>query len=200
MAAAGLVILSSSKGNLVNQRLSTTTGANFIAADAGPGLGVVQPAADTSSLVATGTQLQVAFVADSGNVSTFRAVLNLIKAEQADLVLHQGDFDYVYDADGFFAVIDSTLGTDFPYLASVGNDDSGSWQTGCSGCDGCYAQFLLDRMARIGLTPDHPNLNDQMYSVTFEGPRIVFVGQSVGLGDSTYAPYLQSQLEGSDSI
>ena len=38
--------------------------------------------------------LTVAFIGDQGSGDGARAVLELIKAEGADLVLHQGDFDY----------------------------------------------------------------------------------------------------------
>ncbi len=37
---------------------------------------------------------KVAFIADQGLGKNSVAVLNLIKKEQADLVVHMGDFDY----------------------------------------------------------------------------------------------------------
>src|SRR5262245_26868898 len=144
--------------------------------------------------IATDANLKVAFIGDSGYDAGFDAVLTLIKNEGAAMVLHQGDFDYVNDADGFFAKIDAILGPNFPYFASVGNHDVATWNTGCGDTDGCYAQFLKDRMARIGVVPDDPNLNDQMYTVTYRGLKMVFVGQQTSSGDTTYAPYIQSQL------
>src|SRR5438034_10311933 len=57
--------------------------------------------------------LKVAFIGDSGNGSGFRRVLQLIKAEGAHMVLHQGDFDYADNARRFFATIDIILGDDF---------------------------------------------------------------------------------------
>src|SRR5439155_26657919 len=104
--------------------------------------------------------LKVAFIGDSGNGADFRRVLQLIKAEGAHMVLHQGDFDYADNARRFFATIDSILGDDFPYFAAVGNHDAGSWRQDCSRRDGCYAKFLKTRMARIGVTPDDPDLDD----------------------------------------
>ncbi len=139
--------------------------------------------------------LKVAFIGDSGNGSDFRRVLQLIKAEGAHMVLHQGDFDYADNARGFFATIDSILGDDFPYFASVGNHDAGSWRQDCSRRDGCYAKFLKTRMARIGVTPDDPDLDDQMYSVTYRGLKLVFVGErGARAGDNIYARYIQDQL------
>ncbi len=42
----------------------------------------------------------VAFIGDQGMGSNSRAVLQLIKAEGADLVLHQGDLDYENNPTG----------------------------------------------------------------------------------------------------
>src|SRR5215207_723876 len=58
-----------------------------------------------ASLIAADPNLKVAFIGDSNIGAEFEAVLTLIKNEAADLVLHQGDFDYAFDADGFFAKI-----------------------------------------------------------------------------------------------
>jgi calcineurin-like phosphoesterase family protein len=148
----------------------------------------------------TQPNLKVAFIGDSGYLEDFESVLTLIKNEGADLVLHQGDFDYAFDANGFFAKIDAILGPNFPYLASVGNHDIASWRTGCGDPDGCYAQLLKERMARSGIVPDDPDLNDQMYALTYRGLKLVFVGQERRAGNTLYPRYLQSQLAGDSHI
>ena len=103
--------------------------AGFLAiAITGGGLLAAAPSADAAPTPPA--NFKVAFIADSGNGSNFTQVLNLIKAEGAQAVLHQGDFDYVDDPNGFFATIDSVLGPDFPYFASVGNHDAASWKIG----------------------------------------------------------------------
>jgi hypothetical protein len=72
----------------------------------------------------------------------------------------------------------------------VGNHDADSWNG--------YAQFLKERMARIGITPDDPNLNDQKYSVTYRGLKMVFVGEN---GNNTeFAQFIESQLSADDHI
>src|SRR5437773_2520954 len=129
--------------------------------------------------IPTEPNLKVAIIGDSGNGADFRRVLKLIKSEGAHMVLHQGDFDYADSPGAFFATIDNVLGPDFPYLASVGNHDVESWREDCSAsgarrslmslfhlrrADGCYATFLKTRLARLGVTPDDPNLDDQMYA------------------------------------
>ena len=146
----------------------------------------------TGSLVAPPPDLKVAFVGDTGNGSEFQQVLQLIKDEGADIVLHQGDFDYSGDPDGFFAIIDSILGPDFPYLASVGNHDNSEWNTGCGNSRGCYAEHLIDRMNALSITPDEPDLNDQKYAVEYLGLKMVFVGEN---GNNTeFAQFISDQL------
>jgi hypothetical protein len=161
---------------------------------------VTDPSLDTVPSLTTDRNLKVAFIGDSGYGAEFDAVLKLIKNEGADLVLHQGDFDYSRDPRGFFGKIDAILGPNFPYLASVGNHDIASWNAGCGDADGCYAQLLKQRMARIGITPDDPDLNDQMYAVTYRGLKLVFVGQERWGGNTIYPRYIQSQLAGDAHI
>jgi hypothetical protein len=79
--------------------------------------------------VATEPNLRIAFIGDVGNGPNQRAVLNLIKSEGAQAVLHQGDFDYHGDPTGFWSSIDNILGANFPYFVSVGNHDVDNWPT-----------------------------------------------------------------------
>src|SRR5436309_9033809 len=172
--------------------------ATLLALALGPAHGHAQGAPGP---IPTDPGLRVAFIGDSGNGADFRRVLELIKSERADLVLHQGDFDYAENARGFFGTIDSILGPDFPYFASVGNHDTDSWRERCWDRNGCYAKFLKARMARLGVRPDDPDLDDQMYSVAYRGLRLVFVGEGgVRAGDKVYAPYIQRQLATDDHI
>jgi hypothetical protein len=71
--------------------------------------------------------LKVAFIGDQGLSSDSKAVLQLIKDEDADMVLHQGDFDYEHDPNKWDQQINDILGPNFPYFASVGNHDIGKW-------------------------------------------------------------------------
>ncbi len=77
----------------------------------------------------TAPNLKVAFIGDQGLNENSVAVLNLIKNEGAELVVHSGDFDYNDDIHGWDKMISKVLGKNFPYLASAGNHDVGSyWQ------------------------------------------------------------------------
>ena len=69
------------------------------------------------------------------------AVLELIRNEEADMVLHQGDFDYEDDPGAWDRQISDVLGHNFPYFASVGNHEVGSWPA--------YQGKLLARLSRI---------------------------------------------------
>lgn len=84
---------------------------------------------------------KIAFIGDQGITSNAIAVLELIRDEGTDMVLHQGDFDYQHDPDNWMKQIDDTLGPTFPYFASVGNHDIRAW----SG----YQSKLLSRLSRI---------------------------------------------------
>ncbi len=88
--------------------------------------------------------LTVAFIGDQGSGDSARAVLQLIKAESADMVLHQGDFDYGDDPDSWDALITNVLGAEFPYFASVGNHDTKRYY----GSNG-YQAKLTNRLSKI---------------------------------------------------
>jgi hypothetical protein len=180
---------------LLTALASSSNDSNPVAAPA------VASASSPTGAIATDQNLKVALIGDSANGANFQAVLNLVQSEGADIVMNQGDFDYANDADGWFATINSVLGPTFPYVGSVGNHDIATWPEGCGDTDGCYAAFFKQRMAATGITPDDPNLNDQMYAADFHGLGMFFVGEtSSQTGDcpanpSGYACYLRTRLQ-----
>ena len=136
---------------------------------------------DAQAQTSTDANFKVAFIGDSGGGSNFQSVLNLIKAEGAQIVLHQGDFDYSAGPQQWMDMINNTLGQNFPYFGSDGNHDN--WDS-----DG-YATFFKDRMARVGLNPPSGNLSPS-YSITYKGLKVVFSKEN---GD---AAFIASQLGG----
>lgn len=156
---------------------------------------IAQSTSPSVKSVSTEAGLKVAFIGDSGIGPNERAVLKLIQAEGAQLVLHQGDFDYHNNPTAFWSSVDEVLGPDFPYFVSVGNHDVTGWPTTVRPS---YAQYLFDRLKRIGVTPDSMELNDERYSLVFKGLKIVFVGEQRGTGDRVYAPYIRDQLKNDD--
>src|SRR3989344_9268781 len=85
---------------------------------------VVRVKAAPTGTIATPTNFKVAFIGDSGAGSNFVKVIDLIKQEGAQLVLHQGDFAYgdTNISSAWTGAIDRLGGT-VPYLASDGNHD-----------------------------------------------------------------------------
>ena len=87
--------------------------------------------------------LLVAFIGDQGNNGNSNAVLELIQAEGAHAVVHNGDFDYQDNPSAWDNRITHVLGAEFPYFAVVGNHDAARW----GGANG-YAQKIAERHAR----------------------------------------------------
>lgn len=90
--------------------------------------------------------LKIAFIGDQGLGADAVAVLNLIKLEGAQAVMHAGDLDYVDNPAAWESQINSVLGADFPYFVSIGNHDELAW-----GGAGGYQQYLEGRFARLGI-------------------------------------------------
>ena len=76
-------------------------------------------------LIQTEPNLRVAFIGDQGITPSSIAVLNMIKDEGAQMVLHQGDLYYeidyrdTVDPDAWDKMITDVLGNDFPYFPVV---------------------------------------------------------------------------------
>ncbi len=117
---------------------------------------------------------KVAFIGDSGASTDFQNVLNLIKSENAQMVMHQGDLDYADGPSKWMSMVDTTLGANFPYLASDGNHDE--WDA-----DG-YAAYFKSKLTKIGLTAPSGSLSSS-YSVVYKGIKFVFSKEN---GDPTF--------------
>src|SRR5262245_20894102 len=100
-------------------------------------------------LAQTPANFKIAFIGDQGRGKNAQAVLHLIKNEGAAAVVHSGDFDYQDNPAAWDDQINAILGADFPYFASLGNHDDGSFY-GESG----YQSFLIARLNRLGITWD----------------------------------------------
>ena len=136
---------------------------------------------------------RVAFIADQDINTNSIAVLDLIKDEGAQLVLHQGDFDYEDDPDKWDRMISNVLGDDFPYLASLGDHDVKAW----SG----YQEKLYDRLKKnpdavcnILLKPSNLGVKS---SCTYKG--LFFILAAPGMIGSDYDSFIEKQLNDNDS-
>jgi hypothetical protein len=137
----------------------------------------------------------VAFIGDQGINSNSRAVLQLIKDEGADLVLHQGDLDYENNPIRWDTFITDVLGADFPYLASVGNHDM-LWHASNGYQDKLQAR--LDRIDEISCSGD---LGVQSVC-TFRGLFFILsgIGTTIAKNDPDHVAYIRKQLAQTNSI
>ncbi|NNG45987.1 MAG: hypothetical protein HKM86_02585 [Deltaproteobacteria bacterium] len=133
----------------------------------------------------------IAFIGDQGLGANAEAVLNLIKNEGADAVLHQGDFDYVDNPAGWDGQINSVLGPDFPYFASVGNHDEARFYG-----SGGYQEFLEARMTRLGI----PWVGDLGVQSSFYYEGIFIVLTAPDIFGANHDLYIRNQLAADNSI
>jgi len=135
------------------------------------------------------SNFKVAFIADQGLGPNSVAVLQLIKDEGADMVLHQGDFEYTDDPDAWDQQINDVLGPDFPYFASIGNHD-------LVALDG-YKQKLNERLAKINGANCSGDLGIKS-SCTYKG--LFFILSGVGTVGSGHDTFIRDQLLQDNSI
>ena len=141
------------------------------------------------SPIPTSPNLKVAFIGDQGLGANPEAVLQLIQDEGAELVIHQGDFDYADDPDAWDNQINTILGPQFPYIASIGNHDVLQW-TG-------YQQKLQARVDAISDLTCTGDLGVQS-TCSYKGLFIVLTGP--GIMGSGHDTYIQNELAANNSI
>jgi hypothetical protein len=133
----------------------------------------------------------IAFIGDQGAKVNALAVLELIKNEGTDAVVHAGDFDYGGNPAAWDAQINAMLGADFPYFASVGNHDEANFYG-----PGGYQEFMAARMQRLGITWD----GDLGVKSSFAFNGIFFVLTAPGVFGSGHAEYIRDKLAEDHSI
>jgi len=140
-------------------------------------------------LIHTDADFRVAFIGDQGLGPNSIAVLNLIKDENAQMVLHQGDFDYEDDPDAWDKQISNVLGDDFPYFGTIGNHDELKWNE--------YQQKLHDRLKK---NPDAQCIGDLgvKSSCTYKG--LYFIQVGVGIKGSGHSSFIENQLNNNDHL
>jgi hypothetical protein len=139
----------------------------------------------------TPANFTVAFIGDQGLGKDARAVLALIKAEGAQAVLHQGDFDRTDRPAAWEQMIDEVLGPDFPVFGTIGNQDVLEWD-GASG----YQQRLKNRMRRLDLPWD----GELGVKSSFRYKGVFVVQVSPGIRDGDHAGYIREQLKKDKSL
>ena len=123
------------------------------------------------SIANSNHKVKVAFIGDQGLEKGARELLEFIKKEGADLVVHQGDLIYGYPEDQvdnrigdlnklgnewalkWEKMINEKLGKNFPYLASIGNHDQFAWDS-AKGLK-YYLSQRVQRISDIKCVGDH---------------------------------------------
>ncbi len=133
----------------------------------------------------------IAFIGDQGLGPNAEEVLDLIKNEGANAVLHQGDFDYTDNPLAWDGQINRVLGPDFPYFASVGNHDVARFYG-----SGGYQEFLAVRMNRLGITWD----GDLGVRSSFHYKGFFILLTAPGTFGAGHDTYIRDQLASDNSI
>lgn len=133
--------------------------------------------------------VKAAFIGDQGNGSGARATLQLIKAEGAEVVFHQGDFDYKDNPEAWDGLISEVLGPSFPYFASVGNHDMKAWPG--------YQQKLAARLKKISGAACDGDLG-ALATCRYKGLVFLLMGVDLMKGND-YPGYIRRQLAGETS-
>lgn len=134
---------------------------------------------------------KVAFLGDQGLGPASEAVLRLVRDEGADLLVHLGDFDYQYNPAAWEDQTNRILGSGFPQVALVGNHDLPNWAG-----PGGYAQFISERMRRMGLEVS----GEAGVRCSFRYRGIFFVLTAPGLMPGDHAGYIREALAADTSI
>lgn len=143
---------------------------------------------------------KIAFIGDTGIGPDYKNVLTLIQSEEADAVVHLGDFDYTFNPEGFSAVINEKLGENYPYLVVAGNHDRSLWKPNCNSDKGCYSEEFAKRylLANIPLTQEM--LASDKYQFDFQGIQLLFVGPG-GVDDGPeFAEFLNTSMSQSNHL
>lgn len=145
-------------------------------------------AGGADSYIPTEMGLRVAFFGDQSLSKNARDLLALIRAEQVDMVIHMGDFDYSDNPAAWETLMNDGLG-DLPWFAVVGNHDTAQW----SGYQ-AVIQRKLDKISDVTCVGE-PGVK---HSCTYKGFKFVLSG--IGLLGSGHEDFLRQELGVSSNI
>ncbi|KAL1915892.1 uncharacterized protein VTP21DRAFT_6280 [Calcarisporiella thermophila] len=148
---------------------------------------------DNESLAKPLPNLKIAFIADQGLGGDPRKVLRMIKEWGAKAVIHNGDFDYKDNPRKWIRQIDSVLGPDFPYFATIGNHDLVRWK----GRNG-YKHLMVDRLYRTKMNKHCRGDYGVNMECNFHGLHLVFSG--IGTRGTGHANFAEDVLSRSNKI
>ncbi len=134
---------------------------------------------------------KIALLGDQGLTTNSVAVLNLVKSEGAQLLVHLGDFDYADNPAAWEAQTDKVLGPNFLQISVMGNHD----QTKFPGANG-YGAYIAARMQKLGVTIT--GTMGKQCAFNYKG--IFFVFTTPGLEGTGHDAFIRQQLAQDNSI
>lgn len=144
----------------------------------------------------TPVDFKVAFFGDLGTDADSVRLLQLIKEEGTDMVLHLGDIDYSHDPRSHSRTVDRIFGPDFPYLILIGNHDKSEWYE-----KGGYRELQEERLRRIGI--EWEGMLGTMSTIRYKGLSIFMVSPGItgyNFFTDPHANYLRKNLKADSSI
>lgn len=136
----------------------------------------------------TTPNLKVAFVGDTVLATATKSLLSVIKAENAELLVHLGDFDYQNNPTAFDAQTTSILGANFPIIGVLGNheDNPVAYEA--------MIKSRIDRSAGLTCTGSPGVQTDCM----FKGLHVV--SAAAGIKGTGHDAYIRSKLAASNAL
>lgn len=150
---------------------------------------------------------KVAFIGDSGYGSNYRHVLELIRNEGTDMVLHAGDLAYDEGnaqaprlwLDQIENILDPIAPEGvFPYFFSMGNHDVRRWNE-----DNGYQEILEERFSRLGIEyAGDPTLLGARTGFVYNGIAVVLVapGEDEDVAGENHWLFIEQQLENNNAL
>ena len=159
-------------------------------------VGIINIEGENDLLIQTESsdEIRIAFLGDQGGssfISNDIAVLNLVKNENVDLVLHQGDLGFEHDSpDEWDQRISDILGNDFLYLFSEGHHDQESWSK--------YQEKLHERIEKNSDISCNGDLGVKS-SCIYKNMFFILVAPGEYTNDSDYSSFIQTELDNDTS-
>lgn len=136
--------------------------------------------------------VKVAFIGDQGTDENAQAVLQLIAAENTELLLIQGDLGYEQNTALIWEDnLNQILGANFPVLVTIGNHENFEWPK--------YKNFAKDRINRIPELSCEGDIGVKAFC-RYKGIEVVQVAQSISevpgvLPNDEYDAYIRSTFK-----
>lgn len=128
--------------------------------------------------------IKVAFLGDQGITQNSKYVLELIRNEEAELIVHAGDFDYTDNPNAWDKQLSDVLGAAYPQIAVLGNHDLTQKEE--------YEKKIRERIALNPHVSCTGTLGEKSTCI-YQNLRIISVAP--GLIPDDYTAYITSSLQ-----